>query len=169
MEEKLGDDEGELPQLRINGTGVIIASHPLLLFLGFPTLLGLLQLLLLLLHLLSGLLLLLLQLPLLLLLLNSQLLLSQLLLPLSLRLSLLMLSSWSPRSCNMPLMFLRRLVLVMVVNCVVVVIVVEHEPLHQLVKLLLELLPDRGGLANCCQEEEEAKAGLSHLSLGMLD
>ena len=51
----------------------------------------------------------------------------------------------------------------MVVDGVVVVIVVKHEPLYQLVDVFLEVLLDRSASANCSKTEEKAKAGLSHL------
>ena len=159
MEKELGDDESELPQLRINCAGIFISIDDLLLLLGFPTFLCLLQLLLRLLLLLPCLLLL--QLPLLLLLLAS-LPLSQLFLLLSLSFPLL-LPGWSSGGRCMPLVFLRRLIFMMVVDGVVVVVVVKHEPLHQLVEVLLIVLLDRCALANCCKAEEKANAGLSHL------
>ena len=140
MEKEFGDDESELPQLRIHcAAGIFISIHGLLLLLGFPTFLCLLQLLLLLLLLFPCLLLL--QLPLLLLLLAS-LLLPQLFLLLSLSLPLL-LPGWSSGGWCMPLVFLRRLVLVVIVDGVVVVVVVKHEPLHQLVEVLLKVLLHR--------------------------
>ena len=66
----------------------------------------------------------------------------------------------------MPLVFLRRLVFMVIVDGVVIVVVVEHEPFHQLVEILLKVLLDRCSLPNCCKAEEKAKAGLSHLCFG---
>ncbi len=48
----------------------------------------------------------------------------------------------------MPLVFLRRLVLMMIVNGVVIVIVVKHESLQQLIEVLLKVLSDRCAMAN---------------------
>ena len=142
MEKELGDDESELPQLRIDCARIFISIDTLLL-LGFPNFLGLLQLLLLLLLLFPCLLL---QFPLLLLFFDS-LLLSQLFLLLSLSFPL-MLPAWCPGGWCMALVFLRRLVLMMIVNGVVIVIVVKHESLQQLIEVLLKVLSDRCAMAN---------------------